>query len=357
MVTCIAAQDRATRRDTPDAPTGPHIVSGFRLHVYRFGRSTLHSTFALDALPPCPGDPAPTGAAPAWSIDRLRPADAPPQPVPPAHVWPGPDGAPTLALFRDGERFRIAAPGADFLIDPGAHEVIAIVDDDIPAATLQHLLVDQVLPRCLAHEGELILHAAGIVVDGAVALFLGDSGQGKSTLSAALQGHGHQLLSDDCLQLLPETGTTHAWPTYPSLRLLPDMLASLFPGDQSHAPMAGYSDKRRLPVETPQPTPQGSRLRAIYLLEPPQPDTTDVIIEPVAPGTAVVAVTRNLFKLDPTDLPRATSLLATAAAVVRTTPVFGLRYPRVIAELPAHAAAIARHATGVAANPHGPTSS
>lgn len=262
------------------------------------------------------------------------------------HTWADPDGIATLQLARLAGQLRVSVPeSCDFLIDASQRRVEVAAEPDLPASTLEHLLIDQVLPRCLAHDGGLILHAAGVLIDDAAALFLGESGQGKSSLSAALQSLGHSILSDDCLQLeTGDDGSTRAWPTYPSLRLLPDMLDTLFPGASEHAPMAGYSDKRRLPVDAVAATADGVPLRAIYLLDPSQGEDEALIIDEVTPAAALLAVTRNLFKLDPTDLARASALLAKAASVIRSTPVFSLRYPRVIAALPAHAAAIAKHA-------------
>jgi predicted AAA+ superfamily ATPase len=53
--------------------------------------------------------------------------------------------------------------------------------------TLEHLLHDQIYPRLLAQEGELELHAGAVDMDGQLAVLLGDSGMGKSTLVASLQ--------------------------------------------------------------------------------------------------------------------------------------------------------------------------
>jgi len=261
----------------------------------------------------------------------------------PSHIWTGPDGGATLTLFKHDGLFHVSAPECcDFLIDAATRRVDVHSEPDVPTSTIEHLLIDQVLPRCLAHDGDLVLHGAGVVIGDRAAVFLGESGHGKSTLTAMLQRLGCPILSDDCLQLEITGDGPRAWPTYPSLRLLPDMLDSLFPGAPMHLPLAGYSDKRRLPVAATA-TSKGVPVDVVYILEPPDAGNTGVMIAEVTPGAAVLAVTRNLFKLDPTDLTRAAALLAKTATVVRSTRVFSLRYPREITALPSYAAAIIRH--------------
>lgn len=71
-----------------------------------------------------------------------------------------------------------------------------------------HYPLDQILlMHCLAPEGGLLLHAAGLVVNGGGYLFAGKSGAGKSTISRLLgEQDGVRLLNDDRLVLRPSGG-------------------------------------------------------------------------------------------------------------------------------------------------------
>ena len=68
-----------------------------------------------------------------------------------------------------------------------------------------HYPLDQILlMHCLAPAGGLLLHAAGLTVNGGGYLFAGKSGAGKSTISRLLgEQDGVSLLNDDRLVLRP----------------------------------------------------------------------------------------------------------------------------------------------------------
>ena len=134
------------------------------------------------------------------------------------------------------------------------------------SATLEHLLHDQIYPRLLAHEGQLVLHAGAVDMDGKLAVFLGDSGMGKSTLVASLYQAGAALLNDDTLVVTAEADGFYGQAIYRGLRLLPDSLASLFPQQTETRPMAHYSPKQRLEVAvaTADRQPTASLGRAVF---------------------------------------------------------------------------------------------
>ena len=51
---------------------------------------------------------------------------------------------------------------ADFKISLDGREIHGYPFPGVPEHTLRHLLLDQVLPRCLAHQGHLLLHASSV---------------------------------------------------------------------------------------------------------------------------------------------------------------------------------------------------
>lgn len=75
-----------------------------------------------------------------------------------------------------------------------------------------------------------VFHAAGISDGKQGVLFLGDSGNGKSTLSAILMASGFEVLSDDFLPVDGKTGHLTAFPAAISVKKTAiDMLSSQFP--------------------------------------------------------------------------------------------------------------------------------
>ena len=71
------------------------------------------------------------------------------------------------------------------------------------------------LVLALALRGTWSLHASAVTLNGRTFAFLGESGQGKSTLAAYLAGNGWQLVADD---ILPVRGG-EVWPRFPQLKL------------------------------------------------------------------------------------------------------------------------------------------
>ncbi|MGB3637574.1 MAG: serine kinase, partial [Rivularia sp. (in: cyanobacteria)] len=53
----------------------------------------------------------------------------------------------------------------------------------------------------LHQRGFLVLHASAVVMNGNAVAFVGDKGRGKSTMAAALNARGHNLIGDDVIAL------------------------------------------------------------------------------------------------------------------------------------------------------------
>ena len=69
------------------------------------------------------------------------------------------------------------------------------------AATWRLPLLGAVLAVLLEQRGFFVLHAGSVAIGQTAAAFLGEKGQGKSTLNAALAVSGYPLLSDDVVAL------------------------------------------------------------------------------------------------------------------------------------------------------------
>ena len=75
-----------------------------------------------------------------------------------------------------------------------------------------------------------VFHAAGVSFNNQGLLFLGDSGNGKSTLSAILMANGFNILADDFLPVLNETSQLCSFPAAISVKKYAiDLLAAQFP--------------------------------------------------------------------------------------------------------------------------------
>jgi hypothetical protein len=245
------------------------------------------------------------------------------------HHWRLDDDEVGLSLAMLGSDYLLRFPDVcDFLLQFEPSKILIKTETSVELATVEHLLVDQVLPRFLAHRGALLVHASAVEIEGRTALFIGQSGRGKSTLAGLLQAAGQRILSDDCICVeLHEAGVT-AIPTYPSLRLYADSLAEVMPNATDLSDVAEYSDKKRVPVSVAEGDLKPSRVAALYLLGDPALAPVETAITVVRPAEACLALIRDSFQLDVTDRTRMVSQLGLCSEVARRLPAFRLDFPR-----------------------------
>jgi hypothetical protein len=80
----------------------------------------------------------------------------------------------------------------------------------------------------LHQRGDWPLHGSAIATDRGAAIFLGASGNGKSTLAGAFHQRGCPVLSDDvCAIRVNRDRVAQVWPAYPRLNLWPDAVIKL----------------------------------------------------------------------------------------------------------------------------------
>ena len=307
------------------------------LYRYSFARCQISSSVALTGLTP--------RAAPTGPDDiAIEFAEGPCSPIAVTewrHHWQSGTSAPSLSLARVRNEWLLRVPDlADFIISPdfGSVRVQPLIALD--GSTIAHLLLDQVIPRILGQRSELMLHASAVQIgEGGVAMFVGESGIGKSTWAATLYRMGHTVLSDDCVLLRSDKISTTALPTYPSLRLLSDALDHFSMGAVGAEPMAHYSAKKRVPLPSARWDDAGSRVAALFLLERNSGDSSGYI-RPVSPRHAFIELARNTFRLDANDARRAADLMPGIASVAERVPAFAVRSPRGLSALREFAEAV-----------------
>ncbi len=304
------------------------------VYLYRYADTVVSGAWPLVEL--SPAESVASGGT-TMAIGILNAPLSEPADTDWIHHWPPEGGGLSLALSSKGEGFVLRFPGlADFAISTDGLQIGAWPAPLTNTETLRHLLLDQVLPRVLAHQGRLVLHAGAVQVGCQAIAFIGDTGRGKSTLTASFHAAGFPLLSDDGLVLTRGDRFTLALPTYPSLRLWPAAIASLYARPPACAPMAHYSAKQRVVMTdvaaaASNPLP----LAALYVLaSEAKMDGARISLTSLSPREACMAIIRNSFQLDVTDARRAAAMLATASRIAQQLPVFTLTFPRDFARLP-----------------------
>jgi hypothetical protein len=274
---------------------------------------------------------------PDWTIRRSELRNELPVGELEIPIWIDEQGSLMLSRIEDSgdERFRLRL--ADQIsVDISFGEQLVCehaVSASVADSTHRHFLIDQVLPRILGHNGNLVLHAAAVRIGDEAVVLLGTSGTGKSSLAASFERAGHSLLGDDALVVSWRGQSAHVRAVYPSLRLFPDSIDALFSESVPTASVAHYTPKLRVSVPLKgEGEISALPIRAFFVLGAPSPNS-EVQVHRKSIADACMSLIENSFLLDPTDKTRAPARLHDASALAREVPAFDLCYPRAYSRL------------------------
>jgi len=316
--------------DNPHAPAG-QAPSASESRSYCIFDTPISSELPLPELPLCTRGAARLtvrrAGARGWDSTRFRIC----------HEWR--DGGRVICRSARGEEgYLLSFPQAEFLIAPDGMIACAPAPG-VGEAFVRQLLLGQVLPRCLAHAGELVLHASAVTLpDGRTVAFVGESGYGKSTLAFYCRRSGARLIDDDCVLLKFREGGVGVSGGVPTVRLNADTMAALDCDPDAFFPVSNLSNKRQMRLAD-DPSREGASpsLDTLFLLDAPagDPASATVSIAPARGQAAVMAAVRSAFNLDPASHDTmARSFRQVSRLLGAGLPVYHLRYPRDHALLP-----------------------
>jgi hypothetical protein len=205
----------------------------------------------------------------------------------------------------------------------------------VSAPAFRSALIDQVLPRAVAHRGNLVLHAGTIVIAGQAVCLAGPSGVGKSTMAVAFANAGYTALADDAVRLTPSVAEIRCTPSYAGARLWPDSVAALGAGATSA--LGGEGGKQRCRPAGFFARQKSRPLSGILLLDrSPRDDPllagdhaadAGPLLRRLGPAEALAAIMSHAFVLDDRDTTAISRLLAVGSQVAARVPVHLWSYP------------------------------
>ncbi|MCP3919694.1 MAG: hypothetical protein GY711_29525 [bacterium] len=222
------------------------------------------------------------------------------------------------------------------LVEVDAHE-------DIDPAWVRTVVLGQVMTLVLAQRGLFPLHASSVAVGGSAIALAADSGDGKSTLAAALVAHGQAFLSDDVSALRQDGPTLHVQPSVRRQKLDDSSLRALGHDPESFPHVHSREAKRAVPV--PAENVGGELpLRAVYVLEhSEQADGPSFEVLPRA--TAFTQLMRHLHRVELlTSMLGQEEILRRCAAVASAVPLVRFRRPRGFEHLEDDVLSVLEHA-------------
>ena len=204
-------------------------------------------------------------------------------------------------------------------------------------------LLGHVVSFALIARGGEPLHGTAVAIGRDAVVFLGECGEGKSTLGAAMIRHGARIVSDDLIAIRGR-GTSRFVQPGPARLKLYRRVARAIVGRRREWQMHRDTTKLVVPVRPHERARDAVRLRAFYVLaRPPRGrKTREVRLETLSPGAAVVELVRSSFNLVVASPERERSRFAFASDLARRVPVKRLTYPRSLAALPEVCDAILR---------------
>ncbi|MCT2585753.1 hypothetical protein [Actinophytocola gossypii] len=243
--------------------------------------------------------------------DRPVPAE---RPGPPLAEVLRPDGSVFYTLARVGDTTVLRYPGlCDFV---GDAEVTIHLHPGADAGLLPVLIAGTLLAVHLTLRHAHVLHASAVEVDGRAVAFVGASGMGKSTLSAALCAAGHALVSDDLLRV--DGGVVHPGATESRLRPAASALAET-------AAVRETADGRL--AVAPRVWTGGPLPLAACVVPRPDRAAAGVAVRRLRPAVALLGLSRYPRVLGWTDGPTAASAFQSLADLVERVPVFEATIP------------------------------
>lgn len=214
----------------------------------------------------------------------------------------------------------------EFVVSSDGRRVLWRKLHDVPDEVFLTYFTGQVLSYCLLMRGIESLHATAIVIDGEAVAFLGDSGDGKSTLAASFLSRGYSLLTDDVLvfEFHKDRVLTHS--SVASIKLTPESADAMFNGRRA-IPMNSFTSKMIFPLQASQHVRDLVRLRVIYVLPGPSYDSK-IAVRRLLGRASFLPLIQNTFNNVILGRSRIQQQFAFAERLVRLVPIKQLSYPK-----------------------------
>lgn len=219
-----------------------------------------------------------------------------------------------------------------FYINNG-NEIVIQPLPDIEERLIRLPLLGAAFAVLLDQRGYFVLHSSAVEIDGKAVAFVGNKGDGKSTIAAMLSNNGHPLLADDTVAIdLNNQNIPTVLPGFPQFKLYPDSVTAAFNEDPAQLEeIASNVIKRSRRAD--QFCNQKLPLQAIYVLA----EGNEVEIIRLSPQEALHYLIANSYMARFTNNwlqnGRAAANLMQCSKIVNSVPVYKLERPRNMSNL------------------------
>lgn len=248
---------------------------------------------------------------------------------------------------REWFRYRRLGDGTTYLRWTGLFEFLVSADGRrIQYRRLEHAtdeslsvyLLGTVLSFSMLAFGIEPLHGTVVLVDEGAIGFLGDCGDGKSTLGAAMLARGFRIVTDDLVALRETENGWQVQPGVPRIKLFPSVARRLLGRGRCGTRMNPGTTKLVLPLDKAHTVGTAVPLKALYVLsnagDERRSRTARVRITPLFRQHAFVELIRASFNVLVLEKDRLANQFQFASRLLAAVPVRRLVYRRSLSELP-----------------------
>jgi hypothetical protein len=193
-----------------------------------------------------------------------------------------------------------------------------------PVELIAILIAGTVVAYLLCADGCLVLHASAVEADGRALAFVGQSGQGKTTMAALMCADGYPLVADDLLPVEPRGDRMMCLPVATELRVrekVEELLGRFDSGvarrrtvDERHAVAARTTAAKELPLGP-------------VVVPWPDREATSVSVRRMGAGEAAMTLARYQRVEGWSSPPMLRRQFDAVSALVGSVPVLVMRVP------------------------------
>lgn len=239
---------------------------------------------------------------------------------------------------------------ATFLVQDGRKIIIDPVSG-VEEKRLRLFLLGAALSVILHQRGYLVFHASAVAINGAVAIFAGNKGWGKSTMAAALNRNGHNFVADDVVAVdIKNKDVYTVLPAFPQIKLWSDAISSMGDDPAEFSTVSSLVDKRIYNL-VDSFLDRSLPLKHIYVLG--VSDKTVPEICPVKAQKALIYLIAQTYYArwgKQTFTQDSASNLLACTEIIKKIPVYHLTRPRSLELLPDIVRLLEEHMLGTEIN-------
>lgn len=207
-------------------------------------------------------------------------------------------------------------------------EIVFTPTSSASEAMIRFYLVGTVMAIILYQRQFLVLHGSVIDIDGQAVIFLGNSGDGKSSVAAALHARGYKLINDDVAPITLDQEQAILQPGFPQIKIARET-AKVLNYDFESLPLLHPAEDKRDYRPQYNNIPEPILIGRIYVLK----YSSEFAVKPIPKVMAVQELSRHSRPI--TLYHRGDALhFFQCASLVKQQPIYHLLRPKNLEQLP-----------------------